>query len=182
MGKTPKYVEATISDAKRLFEHSEGFRKAEECLCQMAFNLLGTSGTIHKNDLPRMGVVAPVIVISAIRLELLLKVLSSLDHAKYPPIHELDVLFDGLSAPTKKRLRDRYDELMKGPNAAQVVHPNAPVNQSIEWVLQKSSAAFIKFRYYPSKTFADLEGFIATEVTQAALMVIREDHPEWWPT
>jgi hypothetical protein len=111
------------------------------------------------------------------RLELLLKSLLLLDNGKYQREHELDELFAALTLKTQDRIRDHYNQLSASDKAISDHQPG--FDKSIENILRLSKDAFVKFRYFPTETFQHMEGFVAGDVTESALFVIGEDHPEW---
>ena len=171
----------TIDHARRLFAYAQGFRvSADKLIFSLVEESGATSGTIAGNDFAKLGPLGVAGMLSAIHLELLLKTLLILDNGRYPRIHPLLDLFNELKDGTKARIRKLYSEIAPQDTSISSVKPNADL--SLEGVLRASENAFVNLRYLPAHQFTDMEGFIASNVTDAAMKILYEDHADFFTT
>jgi hypothetical protein len=125
----------------------------------------------------------PLNVLGAISLEMFLKCLLSIESSHYKNIHRLDKLFLSLSEKSQNKIR-----LLFEPHIAEIRFQTglAFADQGIsapevtfDYMLTKSSDAFVKLRYAFEGRLTNGEGFTAGRMIDGVRSVILEHHPEW---
>lgn len=128
-----------------------------------------------------MEIVLPVIVNSAFNSELFLKCIICIETGKVPAIHELDKLFDLLSAPIRQRLIHKWDTEvvpLRDPMwGAAETQPNATHERDLTVLVRIASRAFEKVRYSYEPTAP--AQFYLSDLPTILFGVILEMKPEW---
>src|SRR5215471_8695907 len=156
-------------EPERIFQQAIRFHQAQQIL------------ESSPND-QREALVQPVCVLAAFTIELLLKCLICIEGGSPPPpIHELDDLFNLLSAPTRARLEAMWRDYVQSL-PAETTEPFEQIGVTIEAELTSALTAgrkaFQRIRYWheePGEDFVFYLGALPTMLFE----IVFELRPDW---
>jgi hypothetical protein len=159
-------------DPQQMFLHGDGFVKAKVIL-----------ENIDPNNIKlNMAIAAPVMVTTALAIEIFLKCLNCIESGEVPHGHHLKNLYDSLVPATRKRIDELWDthvvpmRTRDWDQIALAMKENFP--RDLPGMLIGGNEAFEKIRYsYEGKM--DGVKFFLGDLPKLLGQVILEKKPEW---